>query len=52
MSVEIRRSLLRYAVIGAGMSGILAAKRLLERDDIVVTLFEKSTQVGGTWRER
>ena len=51
MSVEIRRSLLRYAVIGAGMSGILAAKRLLERDDIVVMLFEKSTQVGGTWRE-
>ena len=51
MSAAAQRPLLRYAVIGAGMSGILAAKRLLERDDVAVTVFEKSTQVGGTWRE-
>ena len=51
MSAEVSRPLLRYAIIGAGMSGILAAKRLLERDDVVVTVFEKSAQVGGTWRE-
>lgn len=51
MVAAARHSKLRYAVIGAGMSGILAAKRLLERPDAEVTVFEKSTQVGGTWRE-
>ena len=51
MSEAPQRPLLRYAIIGAGMSGILAAKRLLERDDVAVTVFEKSTQVGGTWRD-
>ncbi len=42
---------LRVAVIGAGMSGILAAIEL-ERagfDDVVV--YEKGDRVGGTWRE-
>ncbi len=43
---------LRYAVIGAGMSGILAAKRLLERPEVAsVTVFEKAARIGGTWRE-
>lgn len=51
MSDTAQRPSLRYAVIGAGMSGILAAKRLLERHDAAVTVFEKSAQVGGTWRE-
>ena len=51
MNASAARSKLRYAIIGAGMSGILAAKRLLERDDADVTVFEKSTRVGGTWRE-
>ncbi len=39
------------AVIGAGMSGILAAIKLAEAgyDDVVV--FEKADRVGGTWRE-
>ncbi|MFM7067806.1 MAG: flavin-containing monooxygenase [Gammaproteobacteria bacterium] len=43
--------MLRYAIIGAGMSGILAAKRLLERGEREVTVFEKADRVGGTWRE-
>jgi len=42
---------LRFAVIGAGMAGILAAIRLREAgfDDIVV--YEKGDGFGGTWRE-
>ena len=40
----------RVAVIGAGMSGILAAIELRRREvDCVV--FEKADSVGGTWRE-
>jgi cation diffusion facilitator CzcD-associated flavoprotein CzcO len=41
---------LRYAVIGAGMAGILAAVRLKQqRADFIV--FEKAAKPGGTWRE-
>ena len=42
---------LRFVVIGAGMSGILAAIRLREAgfDDVVV--YEKADRLGGTWRE-
>jgi cation diffusion facilitator CzcD-associated flavoprotein CzcO len=42
---------LRVVVIGAGMSGILAAIRLREAglDDVV--LYEKADRLGGTWRE-
>jgi 4-hydroxyacetophenone monooxygenase len=39
---------LRAAVIGAGMSGLLAAHRLAQAG-LEVTVFEKSTEVGGTW---
>ncbi len=39
-----------FAVIGAGMSGILAAIRLQEAG-LRFTVFEKSSRVGGTWRE-
>lgn len=42
---------LRYAVIGAGMSGILAAIKLIERGDTNFTIFEKGTDLGGTWRD-
>src|SRR5689334_15658205 len=40
---------LRVAVIGAGMSGILAAIKLREAgyDDIVI--YERAKNVGGTW---
>ncbi len=42
---------LRFAVIGAGMAGVLSAIRLRETgyDDFVV--YEKGDCVGGTWRE-
>ncbi|MBM4266740.1 MAG: NAD(P)/FAD-dependent oxidoreductase [Deltaproteobacteria bacterium] len=42
---------MRFVVIGAGMSGILAAIRLREAgyDDVVV--YEKADRPGGTWRE-
>jgi cation diffusion facilitator CzcD-associated flavoprotein CzcO len=40
----------RFAVIGAGMSGILAAIRLREAG-YDFTVFEKADKVGGTWRE-
>ncbi len=40
----------RFAVIGAGMSGILAAIKLKEAG-LDFTVFEKEDRVGGTWRE-
>jgi cation diffusion facilitator CzcD-associated flavoprotein CzcO len=40
----------RFAIIGAGMSGIMAAVKLKEAGlDFIV--FEKAEKVGGTWRE-
>jgi len=41
----------RFAIIGAGMSGILSAIKLREAglDDLVI--YEKADRVGGTWRE-
>src|SRR5215510_4735862 len=47
----VRREPLRFAVIGAGMAGILAAIKLREAgcDDVVV--YEKADRLGGTWRE-
>ncbi len=41
---------LRFAVIGAGMAGILAAIRLQARGE-AFTVFEKTARIGGTWRE-
>ena len=41
---------LRAAVIGAGMSGLLAAHRLLQAG-IDTIVFEKGAGVGGTWRD-
>jgi cation diffusion facilitator CzcD-associated flavoprotein CzcO len=42
---------LRFAIIGAGMSGILSAIQLHEAglDDFVI--YEKAERLGGTWRE-
>lgn len=47
---EDRRAL-RIAIIGAGMSGILAAIKLLDAGHRDVTLFEKAERLGGTWRD-
>lgn len=41
---------LRVVVIGAGMSGILAAYRLRQAG-VEVVVFEKNDEVGGTWYE-
>ncbi|HTO70366.1 MAG TPA: NAD(P)/FAD-dependent oxidoreductase [Myxococcota bacterium] len=42
---------LRFAIIGAGMSGILAAIKLREAGHGDVVLYEKAERLGGTWRE-
>jgi cation diffusion facilitator CzcD-associated flavoprotein CzcO len=42
---------LRFVVLGAGMSGILAAIRLREAGYDRVTILEKAATLGGTWRE-
>jgi cation diffusion facilitator CzcD-associated flavoprotein CzcO len=41
---------LTYAVIGAGMAGILAAIKLKQRGESF-TVFEKADKIGGTWRD-
>lgn len=42
---------LRIIVIGAGMSGILAAIRIQEAGRHEVVVYEKADRLGGTWRE-
>jgi cation diffusion facilitator CzcD-associated flavoprotein CzcO len=42
---------LRFAIIGAGMAGVLAAIRLREAGYDDWTVYEKGDRVGGTWRE-
>jgi cation diffusion facilitator CzcD-associated flavoprotein CzcO len=41
---------LRFAIIGAGMSGILSAIKLQEAG-FDFTVYEKADRLGGTWRE-
>jgi cation diffusion facilitator CzcD-associated flavoprotein CzcO len=42
---------LRFAIIGAGMSGIVSAIKLREAGFDDFTIFEKAERLGGTWRE-
>lgn len=42
---------LRIAVIGAGASGILAVIKLREIGQTDIELFEKASDIGGTWRD-
>jgi cation diffusion facilitator CzcD-associated flavoprotein CzcO len=42
---------LRFAVIGAGMAGILTAIKLREAGYTDFSVYEKADRVGGTWRE-
>lgn len=42
---------LRTIIIGAGMAGLLAAIKLLERGDTDFVIYEKGASAGGTWRE-
>lgn len=41
---------IKVIVVGAGMAGLLAAIRLIERGDEVM-LLEKGDDIGGTWRD-
>ncbi len=40
---------LRFAIIGAGMAGILSGIKLLEAGYKNVTIYEKADSLGGTW---
>ncbi|GIW44610.1 MAG: putative monooxygenase [Candidatus Binatia bacterium] len=42
---------LRFAVIGAGMAGILSGIKLKEAGFTNFTIYEKAERVGGTWRD-
>jgi cation diffusion facilitator CzcD-associated flavoprotein CzcO len=42
---------LRFAIIGAGMAGILSAIKLTEAGLTDFTIYEKGDRYGGTWRE-
>jgi cation diffusion facilitator CzcD-associated flavoprotein CzcO len=42
---------LRFAIVGAGMAGILAAIKLREAGFTDLTVYEKADRLGGTWRE-
>ena len=42
---------LRFAIIGAGMSGILSGIKLDAAGDHDYTIYEKADRLGGTWRE-
>lgn len=42
---------MRFAIIGAGMSGILAAIKLHQAGNGDVVVFEKAERIGGTWRD-
>lgn len=50
MSIQNDRRHLRYAVVGAGMAGILAAIRLKQNGEDF-TVYEKADRLGGTWRD-
>jgi cation diffusion facilitator CzcD-associated flavoprotein CzcO len=42
---------LRFVIIGAGLSGIMSAIKLVQAGYRDVTVFEKADRLGGTWRE-
>jgi cation diffusion facilitator CzcD-associated flavoprotein CzcO len=51
MTESESRSDLRFAVIGAGMAGILSAIKLDEAGFHDFAVYEKGHELGGTWRE-
>jgi cation diffusion facilitator CzcD-associated flavoprotein CzcO len=51
MAVDAAPRSLRFAVIGAGMAGILSAIKLDEAGYADFTVYEKADRPGGTWRE-
>src|SRR5262245_11095822 len=42
---------LRFIIIGAGLSGIMAAIKLEQAGFTDITIFEKASRPGGTWRD-
>jgi cation diffusion facilitator CzcD-associated flavoprotein CzcO len=50
-SADAKGDHLRFAIIGAGMSGILTAIKLREAGYNNFTIYEKAAKLGGTWRE-
>lgn len=42
---------MRYVIIGAGMAGLLAGIKLLERGERDFVILEKTSALGGTWRD-
>lgn len=42
---------LRFIIIGAGVSGVLAAIKLKEAGFTDIAVFEKAQRLGGTWRD-
>jgi cation diffusion facilitator CzcD-associated flavoprotein CzcO len=42
---------MNFAIIGAGMAGILSGIKLTEAGLTNFTIYEKSDRFGGTWRE-
>jgi cation diffusion facilitator CzcD-associated flavoprotein CzcO len=42
---------LRFAILGAGMAGLLSAIKLREAGFRDFTIYEKADRLGGTWRE-
>ena len=42
---------LRYAIIGAGMAGLLAAIKLKQQGQNNFVVYEKAGTIGGTWRD-
>ena len=51
MTVPDTERPLRFAIVGAGMAGILAAIKLTEAGLTDFTVYEKADRLGGTWRE-
>lgn len=41
----------KFAIVGAGMAGILAAIKLKQAGHADVTVYEKADRIGGTWRD-
>ena len=48
---ERRAATCRFAIVGAGMAGILSAIKLTEAGLTDFTIYEKGDRFGGTWRE-
>jgi len=51
MTAKVEKHRLRFAIVGGGMAGILAAIKLQRAGYDNFTVYEKASRLGGTWRE-